>query len=273
MKIALIPNMEKQGVGEIIREAVTRLKKQNAEVYMPIGGFDTFYTQEDKLYRLCDIIVTVGGDGTLIRYAKNAAAHGKPVLGINAGRLGFLADVEKDGLELLDRLVSGDFTVCPRFMIEAKVYSGNTLIAEGVALNDAVIASGGIAKLLDLEVGISSDIISYRSDGVIISTPTGSTAYSMSAGGPIIDPNVRCFAVTPICSHSLTARPIIVGEESELTLTLPKGSDEQAIFSLDGRLCCNVDKDIRIVIRKAPYDAKLITLSGNAIYKTLSLKF
>ncbi len=273
MKIALIPNMEKNGVGEIIRASVSRLKSLNAEVYMSVGGFDAIYAKEENLYELCDIIVTVGGDGTLIRYAKNAAAHGKAVLGINAGRLGFLADVEKDGIQLLDRLVSGDYTVSPRFMIEAKVYSDDALIAEGVALNDAVIASGGIARLLDLEVGISSDIISYRSDGVIISTPTGSTAYSMSAGGPIIDPNVRCFAVTPICSHSLTARPIIVGEESELTLKLPKDSDEQAVFSLDGRFCCNVDKDIRIVIRKAPYDAKLITLSGNAIYKTLSLKF
>ncbi len=273
MKIALIPNMEKQGVADIIKAAVSRLKAANAEVYMSVDGFNTLYAEEESLYGLCDIIVTVGGDGTLIRYAKNAAAHGKPVLGINAGRLGFLADVEKDGLELLDRLVSGDYTVCPRFMIEAKVYSGDSVITEGIALNDAVIASGGIARLLDLEVGISSDIISYRSDGVIVSTPTGSTAYSMSAGGPIIDPNVRCFAVTPICSHSLTARPIIVGEDSELTLNLPKDSNEQAIFSLDGRFCCNVDRDIRIVIRKAPYDAKLITLSGNAIYKTLSLKF
>lgn len=273
MKIALIPNMEKSGVGEIIRSAVARLRSENAEVYMPVAGFDTLYADDEKLFQLCDIIITVGGDGTLIRYAKNAAAHAKPVLGINAGRLGFLADVEKDRLELLDRLLTGDYTVCKRFMIEAAVYSGGEYIAGGMALNDAVITSGGVTRILDLEVGISGDTISYRSDGVIVSTPTGSTAYSMSAGGPIIDPKVRCFAVTPICSHSLTARPMIVGEESVLTLGLPEGSDGQAVFSLDGRFCCNVDKNIRIVIKKAPYDAKLINLSGNDIYKTLSLKF
>ena len=273
MKIALIPNMEKNGAEAIIRAAVDRLKRDNIDVYMSIRGFDTLYAEEEKLYDICDIIITVGGDGTLIHYAKNAAAHSKAVLGINAGRLGFLADVEKNNLDLLGLLARGEYTVCPRFMLEAKVYSKDKLIIEDMALNDAVIASSGIARLLDLEVEISSDTIGYRSDGVIVSTPTGSTAYSMSAGGPIIDPNVRCFAVTPICSHSLTARPIIVGENSELILRLPKDSSDIAVFSLDGRFCCNVDKDVRIVIKKAPYDAKLISLSGNALYKTLSLKF
>ncbi len=273
MKIAIIPNNEKLGAAQTATEVIAYLNQKGVELYVSERGYDAVFAEKDKLYELCDIIITVGGDGTIISHAKDAAAHNKPLLGINAGRLGFLADVEKDNLELLDKLISGEYTVCNRFMLKASVYSGNKKIAQGLALNDAVIAPGTIARLLDLEVEISSDTISYRSDGVIVSTPTGSTAYSMSAGGPIIDPKVRCFALTPICSHSLTARPIIVGEDSRLVIRLPKDSEDGAIFSLDGRFCCNVDKNIRIEIEKAPYDALLINLSGNAIYKTLSLKF
>lgn len=273
MKIAIIPNHEKLGARETATEVIKRLKANGAEVYVSDKGYDAAFAKAAELYELCDIIITVGGDGTIISHAKDAAVHKKPVLGINAGRLGFLADLEKNDLSLLERLVLGDYTVCNRFMLKATVYSGNEKIAEGLALNDAVIAPGGIARLLDLEVEISGDTIGYRSDGIIISTPTGSTAYSMSAGGPIIDPKVRCFALTPICSHSLTARPIIVGEDSRFVIRLPNGSEENAIFSLDGRFCCNVDKNVRIEIEKAPYDALLINLSGNAIYKTLSLKF
>ena len=273
MKIAIIPNHEKLGARETATEVIKILSAKGAEVYVSDEGYDAAFAEVSELYELCDIIITVGGDGTIISHAKDAAVHKKPLLGINAGRLGFLADLEKNDLSLLERLVSGEYSVCSRFMLKATVYSDDEKIAEGLALNDAVIAPGGIARLLDLEVEISGDTIGYRSDGIIISTPTGSTAYSMSAGGPIIDPKVRCFALTPICSHSLTARPLIIGEESRFIIRLPKDSEDNAIFSLDGRFCCNVDKNIRIEIEKAPYDALLINLSGNAIYKTLSLKF
>ncbi len=273
MKIAVIPNEEKQGARAIAEEVCKRLTLKGAEVLATEALCEATVKPENELFRVADIIITVGGDGTIIHYAKDAAIHKKPVLGINAGRLGFLADLEKENIDLLDKLITGEYTVTPRFMLKARVYSGESLVAEGLALNDAVIAPGGIARLLDLEVQISYDTIGYRSDGIIVSTPTGSTAYSMSAGGPIIDPKVRCFAITPICSHSLTARPIIADENSKLTIRLPENSNESAIFSLDGRFCCNLDKNARIEIEKAPYDAFLINISGNAIYKTLSLKF
>ena len=236
-------------------------------------GFGATVVDEDELFSVADVAVTVGGDGTIIRYAKKAALHGVALLGINAGRLGFLAQVEKDNLDLLDRLVLGDYTVSPRFMLKATVYENGVKVDEGVALNDAIITSGGIAKLIDIEVNVGEDTISYRSDGLIVSTPTGSTAYSMSAGGPIIDPNVRCFAVTPICSHSLTARPTIIGENTKLVLRLPEESDEKAVFSLDGRFSCNLDKNTYIEIVKSEYDAKLINLGKNTIFSTLSKKF
>ena len=273
MKIAVIPNKEKSGVKKITNAVIERLKSKGAEVYAFLDGFSDDLLSQNNLYKICDVIITVGGDGTIIKYAKEAALFNKSVLGINAGRLGFLADVEKDNLELLDRLVCGDYEISERFMLCAKVYSKDKLVAEGVALNDAVLTTGGITRLIDIDLEISSDIINYRADGIIVATPTGSTAYSMSAGGPIIEPSVRCFAVTPICSHSLTARPLIVGENSKLIIKLPRESEEMAIFSLDGKFISNVDCDTRIEIEKAQYDVRLINLSKNAIYKTLSLKF
>ncbi len=272
MKAALIPNMEKQGVTEITKQTIEVLKAAKISVAMPINGFNTEVMSEENLFKTADIIITVGGDGTIIRYAKNAAKFGKAVLGINAGRLGFLADVERNSLNDLAKLATGEYTVSERFMIKAEVYENGIKKCEGTALNDAVIASGGIARLLDLSLTVSGDRINYRSDGVIISTPTGSTAYSMSAGGPLIDPTVRCFSVTPICSHSLLARPMIVGEEKILALTLPESSKETAVFSLDGKLCAEVTNNVSVTISAAPYNAKLISISGNTIYKTLSLK-
>ncbi len=195
------------------------------------------------------------------------------MLGINVGRLGFLAEVEKENLSELKKVVEGSYTVSPRFMLKASVFEKEKLIAEGVALNDAVIASESVTRLLDVEVEILNETLSYRSDGLIISTPTGSTAYSMSAGGPIIDPSVRCFSVTPVCSHSLTARPMIIGEDERLVLKLPEESRENAVFSLDGRFCCNVNKNTYIEITRAEYDALFITFGSNGIYKTLSKKF
>ncbi|MBO7217335.1 MAG: NAD(+)/NADH kinase [Clostridia bacterium] len=273
MKIALVPNIEKDKDCEVSREAVKRLINSGAEVYMTEDGFGAKIVLEDELFSETDAVVTVGGDGTIIKYAKKAALHGIPLLGINAGRLGFLAQVEKDNLDLLDQLVSGNYTVSPRFMLKAAVYENGVKIDEGVALNDAIVTSGGIARLIDIEAVVGNDTISYRSDGLIVSTPTGSTAYSMSAGGPIIDPDVRCFAVTPICSHSLTARPMIIGENTKLVLRLPSDSEEKAVFSLDGRFTCNLDKNMYIEIVKSEYDAMLINLGGNTIYSTLSKKF
>lgn len=273
MKIALIVNTEKQGALHIARAAAQRLIDFGAELYSSSEGIGATVTEEESLFTLCDVVVTVGGDGTIIRYAKKAAEHNKAVLGINAGRLGFLAEIEKEDIDSLCALVSGSYTVSERFMLKARVYENDRLIAEDTALNDAVLSAGSIANLLDFEVRVAGGVIDYRSDGVIVSTPTGSTAYSMSAGGPIVDPDMRCFVMTPICSHSLTARPMIVGEESKIELSLPKDSSDSAIFSLDGRFCCNVDKNVRIEITRSEITAKLISLKDSSFYNTLSKKF
>lgn len=269
MKIALFPNLERVGTAELLPQIADIVLSLSAECY--IAGNSQM--SDDELYSSCDIIVTVGGDGTLIKHAKAASVYSKPCLGINTGRLGFLANVEKDSIELLKNLVTGEYKTESRMMLSVKAVKNGKVIYNGTALNDAVVSSGRVAKITDIRLTVSGDDIDYRSDGVIVSTPTGSTAYSMSAGGPIIDPAVRCITVTPICSHSLTARPMILHETEEISVGIMDTSRTTAFLTVDGERTVEVDLDTKIIISKADFDARLINLSRSTIYKTIALKF
>lgn len=274
MKIALFPNFERTGTKELLPQIISILSHAGATCYTTVGaGVGITEIADDELYSDCDVLITVGGDGTLIKHAKAAALYSKPCLGINTGRLGFLANIEKDSIELLKKLVSGDYRTESRMMLSVKATKNNAVIYEGTALNDAVVSSGRVARITDIMLTVSGDEIDYRADGVIASTPTGSTAYSMSAGGPIIDPAMRCLTVTPICSHSLTARPMILSESAEITVGLMDTSRTTAFLTVDGERAVEVDFDARIKVNKSPFDAKLINLSGSTIYKTISQKF
>ncbi len=274
MKIALFPNFERTGTAELLPQIIRILSNAGASCYTTVGaGAGATEMTDDELYSDCDVIITVGGDGTLIKHAKAASLYSKPCLGINTGRLGFLASLEKDSIDLLKKLVSGEYNTESRMMLSVKAIKNNKVIYEGTALNDAVVSSGKAARITDIMLTVSGDEIDYRADGVIISTPTGSTAYSMSAGGPIIDPAVRCLTATPICSHSLTARPMILHESSEIIVGLMDTSRTTAFLTVDGERSVEVDFETRVKVNKSPFNAKLINLSGSTIYKTISLKF
>ncbi len=274
MKIAIFPNMDKFGVVDITLNAVKQLQAKNVDVFLPKGidFLDCPKQCEEELYKNCDVIITVGGDGTLINYAKAASAFSKPVLGINAGRLGYLADVDNNELSLLDKLTTYDYSIDSRIMLNVEIIKNGEKIFSGTALNDIVLGSGGITKISDINLNILGDDINYHADGIILSTPTGSTAYSMSAGGPIVEPSARCFIITPICSHSMTARPLIVNQENIITLSV-SDSDSSSCLTVDGRDKIPVDNKCKIIITKSVYEAKFINLSGRTFYKTLSYKF
>lgn len=261
MKIALIPNLEKTGATEITAQVADLLKNLNCQVFLP--------TDTENLYENCDVIITVGGDGTLIKHAKSAAIYNKPVIGINAGRLGYLADIDKDKIGLLQKLINNDYAIDSRIMLSVEVEKGEKSVFSGTALNDIVVGNGEIAKISDINLNILGDNINYRADGIILSTPTGSTAYSMSAGGPIVEPTARCFIITPICSHSMTARPLIINQENEINLSVGKNS----YLTVDGSQKVLIDSGTKITVRKSDYEAKFINLSGRTFYKTLSYKF
>ncbi len=275
MKVAVIPNLDKHGSAEVVEKLGRILKGQGIEALMPdnICAANFVHLPEDELYKQADIIITIGGDGTIIRYAKRAALDNKPILGINAGRMGYLANIEQNELDLLKNLNSNNYFIEKRMMLAVKLFDNGKLVNEYKALNDAVITSGFISRIIDVTVSVGKDSISYRADGLIVSTPTGSTAYSMSAGGPIIDPLTESFCITPICSHSLSAKPIILGANNTITLKAGSRKRTEIFLTVDGRKVSSIKPYNEIKITKSEQAAQLIRLNNRSFYKTLSYKF
>lgn len=275
MIIAVLPNLDKRGASDVVEKLGVYLKKEGVKAYLPDTICSPNYERanEDELYKLADVIITIGGDGTIIRYAKRAAVDNKPILGINAGRVGYLADIEQNELHLISKLIKGDYRVENRMMLDVEFLENGKTIGHYSALNDAVITSGFISRIVDISVAVGKDAISYRADGLIVSTPTGSTAYSMSAGGPIIDPATENICITPICSHSLSAKPILMSADTTLTLKSYSKKRTEIYLTVDGRKVANVKPFSEIKITKSKNSVKLIRLSDRSFYKTMSVKF
>lgn len=275
MVIAVIPNLDKRGATEVVEKLGLILKNEDVTAYLPdtICSPNYKHAPEDELYSLADIIITIGGDGTIMRYAKRAALDNKPILGINAGRMGYLADIEQNELHLISKLIKGEYKTEKRMMLDVTVMENGNKIGQYFALNDAVITSGFISRIIDISVAVEKDAINYRADGLIVSTPTGSTAYSMSAGGPIIDPSTENICITPICSHSLSAKPILMSANTKLLLKSFSKKRTEIYLTVDGRKVANVKPFSEIVITKSENAVKFIRLSDRSFYKTMSVKF
>ena len=275
MKIAVLPNLDKRGAADVVENLGVLLKKEGIEAYLPDTICSNNFTliNEEELYKIADFIITIGGDGTIIRYAKRAALEDKAVLGINAGRMGYLANIEQNELNLISKLKTEQFVIENRMMLEVTIKENEKSINTFYALNDAVITSGFISRIVDINVFVENDSINYRADGLIISTPTGSTAYSMSAGGPIIDPTTENFCITPICSHSLSAKPILLGANNVIKLKSFSKKRTEIFLTVDGRKVASVKPYTEIIIKKSDKYAKMIRLNDRSFYKTLSIKF
>ena len=275
MVVAVIPNLDKRGSSEVVEKLGLLLKQEGIKAYLPdtIFGANFEHAPEDELYRLADIVITIGGDGTIIRYAKRAALDDKAVLGINAGRMGYLANIEQNELGLISKLKTNEFFIEKRMMLNVEIYENGNLINKFSALNDAVITSGFISRIIDTNVTVHNDSIHYRADGLIVSTPTGSTAYSMSAGGPIIDPLTENICITPICSHSLSAKPILLGADNKIKIKSYSKKRTDIYLTIDGRKVANIKPSTEIIISKSELYAKLVRLNDRSFYKTLSVKF
>ncbi len=275
MTVAVLPNLDKRGSSEVVGKLGKLLKEEGIEAYLPdnIFGTDFKHAPTEQLYKIADVIITIGGDGTIIRFAKQAAIYNKPVLGINAGRMGFLANIEQNELNLIKKLKTNEYGIEKRMMLSVTAVENGKVVGEYNALNDAVITSGFISRIIDISVGVGEDFISYRADGLIISTPTGSTAYSMSAGGPIIDPLTESFCITPICSHSLSAKPILLGADNTLTIKAFSKKRAEIFLTVDGRKMTAVRPFTEIKIKRSSSFVQLIRLNDRSFYNTLSYKF
>ncbi|MBR4973868.1 MAG: NAD(+)/NADH kinase [Clostridia bacterium] len=275
MIVGVLPNLDKRGSSEVVDKLGNLLKSLNIEAYLPdnVCATDFKLLPEDKLYEVADIIITIGGDGTIIRYAKRAALDNKPILGINAGRMGYLANIEQNELSLISKLKTKEYFIEKRMMLTVEIFENGEKTGEYNALNDAVVTSGFISRIIDISVAVGGDSINYRADGLIISTPTGSTGYSMSAGGPIIDPLTESFCVTPICSHSLSAKPILLGANNIISLKAFSKKRTDIFLTIDGRKVTAIKPHTEVIIKRSPNYAQLIRLNERSFYKTLSYKF
>ncbi len=284
LKIALITNFnipEKANAAITVAERL--LKKDcklliaafNKEKLMRAGRHrqEFIYMPLEAVYTEADIIIVLGGDGTILEVARRAANRGTPILGINLGRLGYMAELEMTGLDGLDALFSGDYTLDRRSMLRVELLSGGELRSFCYALNDAVISNGSVSRIVDLELWQNgSHVTNYRADGLIIATPTGSTAYSMSAGGSVVDPSVPCFCVTPICPHSFGARPLIFSDQVVLEVRNVCVREKMLYLTVDGRMNFELYRNQTVRITKSNLQTNLIRLAPSSFYSNLHLK-
>lgn len=231
------------------------------------------YADGAELMENCDIAVVIGGDGTTMKIAKKAAILGKATLGINGGRLGFLSGIEKNELELLKNVVNGSYQLDERIMLKAEIIENNKVLKTFHCLNDAIFSRGDFARLIDIEVTSSGrELMTTRADGVIISTPTGSTAYSLAAGGPVLSPDLNCFEVTSICPHSLMDRSIVVGSSNKLIVKISSDVSNNAILTCDGEPPAAISTNAQVAVSLSPYKARLVKIKPDNFYEVMKKK-
>jgi NAD+ kinase len=217
-----------------------------------------------------DLCVVVGGDGTLLSAARLMGERQVPILAINYGGMGFLTEVTRSEMyEVLDRVLAGECTTDSRMMMDVSLYRGDALVADWQALNDAVIHKGTLARIIDLEARVDDQYVSrFRSDGLILSTPTGSTAYNVSAGGPVVYPTMQAIVMTPICPHTLTNLPLVLPAESRVEITVRSAPDEVYV-TVDGQVGMKLEPEDRVTVQKSKRVVRLVLPSGRSFFDVL----
>ena len=275
LKAYIFPNLDKTNsleysvrACEILHECGTQLlmDREYISCFSDLGYIS--YSEHLDCIRNCDVVIVIGGDGTILKCAEAAASNNKPILGINCGRLGFMASLEHDDLDKLRELTRGRYTVSPRMMLKV-------ITSAGVfnALNDVVVSKSDDCKIADYEVSKGGKTISYlRADGVIFSTATGSTAYSMSAGGSIIEPDMQCIEFTQMCAHSLFARSMILSPSSEVTVTLHCRENTHAMVNIDGNTVDVISDTAEVSISRSELTLDIIDIKGGSFFTSINEK-
>lgn len=247
------------------REKLSRLRRIHRDVV---------FLTNDEVYERADVLIVLGGDGTILEAARRAAIYKTPILGINLGRLGYMAELEVDEIRMLSKLFDGDYEINERSMLSVTLLdSKGERKLSSFALNDAVISNGSVARIVDLEMSEGgATVTTYRADGLIVATPTGSTAYSMAAGGSIVDPRLSCICVTPICPHSLTARPLIFPDSAVIDIKNICTREKNLFLTIDGRTNYELFRGEIVRITKSEKTTRLITLRERGFYNILRQK-
>ena len=226
------------------------------------------YKNPEEIYSLPEMVIVLGGDGAMLDAARRIAPAGIPILGINMGRVGYMTELEFDEIELIKKVFEGKYKINERSMLEALVESKNGQKKfSGYALNEATVTNGAAARIVDIQLSDGDELVhTYRADGLVVATPTGSTAYSLSAGGPIVDPKLACFCVTPICPHSLSARPLVFPDTANLKVKNICAREKVLHLTLDGRATYDLYYGDVVSIKRSPLTVKLVQIKEQSFY-------
>ena len=274
MKIALLPNLTRKSALQVSLDVCSELEKHGMKYFIKRDYIEYFKNTEaeflplEEMTESCDVVIAVGGDGTII----HAAKFGKPTLGINAGRIAFMAGLEPTELEMLSALKSGEYEIDRRIMLRAEIVSPDgEILSTHYCVNDAVVARGLQIKMDDFIVEHNGKFLNkYTADGIIFSTPTGSTAYNLSAGGPVVDPQIESVLLTPICTHSLFSRSLIFKPDSEFVL---RGDGDAEIgLSCDGEDAIPIGKGCSVRIKRAEMCGEFIRIKNETFLEILNSK-
>lgn len=276
IKIGIVPNLTRDKAESVTYAVTNVLQKLNIEYFFEPDTKETFgdrYNYSDNLYEDADIVIAIGGDGSFIHTAKQAAILRKPVLCINAGNLAFLAGLEANELDLLSTLLNGNYTKEKHMMLKCFLLNNGKKELLGYCLNDVVVARGKDFNVLNLNAYCDEKIVNfYRADGIVVSTPTGSTAYSWSAGGPVIDPALSCMIMTPLCTHSPLDRSMVFNSSSELSITAPDNQGKEICISLDGETNIELPENAKVIIQKSDISAEFIRIKSDEFFDVLNRK-
>lgn len=259
--LGLLFNEDKQPAVQVAQEIKEWLEQKGIRVILNVN----------RLHG-ADAAIILGGDGTLLRAARGLCKLGVPILGVNLGHLGFLTEIELPDLyPSLAKLLAGDYFLEERMMLLGSVLRGETTISEGLALNDVVVSRGDISRIITLDISLAGEpLFTYPADGIIVATPTGSTAYSLSAGGPIVSPLVKSMTITPICPHTLSARTMVVDPSQLLQIRFLRGID--CVVTFDGQQTVELQPGDVVEIKRATVSTNLIKLSGRSFSEVLRAK-
>ncbi len=276
--VGLVGKYDNQGMETSLRALGEFLRTRGHTVLLAVQSADHLGITDFQTYNLHDLasksdaVVVLGGDGTMLSIARELAAHGAPLIGINQGRLGFLTDITVDDMyDAMAEILSGQYVAEERILLNGQIRRDGERVFEASAFNDVVVGKGGSGRLIDLEIAINSEFVySQRADGLVVTTPTGTTAYALSAGGPIVHPTLEAVALVPICPHTLSARPIVVSSHSRIELHLTYADDARVHF--DGQHHFDLQRGDHVWITRANRPVTLLHPHSYSYYDTLRQK-
>ena len=279
MNIVLFPNFTKPNAMPTAQKLCLKLHELGVDIYTDSEYKKDFsgesfinYGSMDKIAAECEAIIAIGGDGTILKASHYASEYDKPLLGVNTGHLGFMASMEIDELDNISRLKTHDYKIESRMMLDVVLMHENTVISNYTALNDVVVARP-CSNLCSYEISTDGMVVSsIRSDGVVFSTPTGSTAYALSAGGPIVEPLMETIQMTPVCPHSLSSRPMLFTADRRLEIRHFSSDENEIYFSVDGKFECSFGREDHLVISRSNKRLRLIDIKGNSFFDAVNNK-